>query len=156
MGEHDEISWNTWSSSSSISCPRSVFHSTVLGSRPTKQLASMGIPALLSWRPSPLLFLYLSSSLCSCPPYLPVASRPSLFSPRWSLWGGGEAPATPPLMYEVRVHEETSEGLSLLRHSVLHRCWYPVALGRVSWVSQPAKCDWGPAHPWMENGASEE
>lgn len=38
-----------------------------LGSRPTKQLASMGIPALLSWRPLPPSLFYLSSSLCSWP-----------------------------------------------------------------------------------------
>lgn len=60
-----------------------------LGSRPTKQLASMGIPGPARTQTPPSL-LYLSSSL----QLAPGERRPSLFSPRWSLWGGGEAPAT--------------------------------------------------------------
>lgn len=48
-----------------VSSPQCVdlFHTTILGSHPTKQLASMGIPALLSYSSLPLSLLYRSSSL---------------------------------------------------------------------------------------------
>lgn len=84
-----------------VSSPQCVdlFHTTILGSHPTKQLASMGIPALLSYSSLPLSLLYRSSSPALSLQLEPGERQPSLFSPWWSLWGGGEAPAVLLLMY---------------------------------------------------------
>lgn len=59
-----------------------------LGSRPTKQLATMGI-------------LVSCSSICLSAAD-PRSEAASWFAPRWSLWGGVEAPVMLPLIYEVR------------------------------------------------------
>lgn len=66
-GKHVGISWNKmWFLSSLQSVD--LFHITVFGNCPTKQLASMGIPAPLSYRPLPLFSISLPLWLTAAGP----------------------------------------------------------------------------------------
>lgn len=99
-GDHGEISRNMCDS-----FPSSPFFTAQFGHPSNKTISEYGNPGPgLPPRHPPCLLC-----LCSWPRQ---ERRPSLFSPWWSLWGGGEAPATPALIYEVKVPQETEAGLS--------------------------------------------
>lgn len=105
-----------------------------LGSRPTKQLASMGIPALLSWRPLPPFSISLPLSAAG--PRREAAKF--IFSTVVPLrWRRGPCHAAADVLGEGP-WRDVGGTLLLLQHSILPVRWYLFALGKVRWAS---KCD---------------